>query len=73
MLEEELEREGVWRAVPTLASALAKAADTINRLIVFAGEFVRDPHHDTHPGDDDTGSNIKIDFGFPSKVEIEIM
>ena len=29
--EEEPEREGVWRAAPTLAPALAKAADTIDQ------------------------------------------
>ncbi|KIM77079.1 hypothetical protein PILCRDRAFT_12265 [Piloderma croceum F 1598] len=65
--ELEPEREGVWSVAPTLATAPAKAADTIDQSSDFAGEFVEDPDYDdgqSRPNDEDTGSNIPMDLTF---------
>jgi hypothetical protein len=73
--ELEPEREGVWSVAPTLATAPAKAADTIDQSSDFAGEFVEDPDYDdgqSRPNDEDTGSNIPMDLTFRPRFEIDI-
>ena len=54
----------------TLATAPAKAADTVDQSSDFAGEFVEDPDYDdgkTRPNNEDT-FQYPHGFSFPSEI-----